>query len=217
MKKTVNLLQVLDNLSRMPRTGGIMFAGIDPQLTDSLADHSNMVANLALILGNAAKQRNFSINMEKLLTAAITHDWNETILLDIPSGSPSYRSYFNIVNLREVVKEAEQNANQAIEEYISEDVKLEISDIALSNEEKNLLIASDIIALLLEILDWKYNGLRYEWFDFLWANTVHRLRDTVSEFHFMNTLIAELEDSFEKGLKPANPFLTKGQFQHLKK
>lgn len=217
MKKVLSLVQVLDNLSRMPRIGGVMFAGIDPDRSDSIAEHSYKTAYLTLLFATIAKENGLVINFEKLLTAALTHDWNESILLDIPSGSPSYRSYFNIVNLREAVKEAEQNANQAIEDFLADDVHLEITNLGLSTDELMLLNAADLAALLIEILEWKYRGMKYEWFDYLWANTIHRFSESTSKYTFMTSFINEIEAAYKRGIKPANPFLTQTQFQHLKK
>lgn len=43
MKKTFQLIQILDNLSRIPRSGGVLFAGINPNLGDTIAEHSYKV------------------------------------------------------------------------------------------------------------------------------------------------------------------------------
>jgi 5'-deoxynucleotidase YfbR-like HD superfamily hydrolase len=217
MKKIVSMLQVLDNLSRMPRTGGVMFAGIDSQITYSVADHSFMVVNLALLIGKAFQGNKKEISMDQVLTVAATHDWNESILLDIPSSSPSYRSYFNIVNLREIVKEAESNANQAIEEFLSEDAEVKINGPGLTAIEKDILKIADISALLVEVLNWKYRGLQYEWFDYMWENTIHRLQEVTNKYEFLAPFVDELNAAYSRGVKPINPFLTKTQFQRLKK
>jgi 5'-deoxynucleotidase YfbR-like HD superfamily hydrolase len=217
MKKIVSMLQVLDNLSRMPRTGGVMFAGIDSQITYSVADHSFMVVNLALLIGKAFQGNKKEISMDQVLTVAATHDWNESILLDIPSSSPSYRSFFNIVNLREIVKEAEANANQAIEEFLSEDAEVKINGTGLTAIEKDILKIADISALLVEVLNWKYRGLQYEWFDYMWENTIHRLQEVTNKYEFLSPFVDELNAAYSHGKKPINPFLTKSQFQRLKK
>lgn len=218
MKKLLDIFQVLDNLSRIPRSGGILFAGIDPNRVDSIAEHSYKVTYICLLLGNAAKKRDIKVNVDKVVQAAITHDWTDSILLDIPSGSPSYKSYFDGEDLRGMVKKGEENAKKALEEYIGDITKLDLGESSLSKTEKKLLEIADLIALLIEILEWKYQGLKYEWFDYVWSNTLKRLKDNLAtEYKFVLPLIAELKKAYKTGVKPSNPFLTKPEFQTHKK
>ncbi len=217
MKKLLTLVQVLDNLSRMPRTGGVMFAGIDPNRTDSVAEHNFKVVSLTLLFGEVFKKQGYSINFENLLKVAVTHDWNESILLDIPSGSPSYKSYFTDMDIRKATRQAEQQASESIRLYVAEYLTLETNEDNLSADESAILAISDITALLIEALEWKYQGLRYEWIDYLWSNTLNRLMSVSEPYAFLSGFIDELQKAYETGVKPPNPFLTKPEFQSLKK
>ncbi len=214
MRKTFQLIQVLDNLSRLPRTGGTLFAGINPNLSDSVAEHSYKVIWLSYILATRLKESNNDIDVDMILRAAIVHDWSEAVLLDIPSGSPSYQSYFEGVDFRKIVKEGERKVNESISELTKEELGEDLMDIELSDKEKAILKVADITALLLEILEWKYSGLKYKWFDYLWSNMFKRLGDTIKESGFeLNEFLKELEKAYESGEKPSNPFLTKEKFQ----
>ena len=214
MKKLLSLLQVLENMSRVPRTGGILFSGIDPDRTDSIAEHSFKVSYLCLFLGELSKNNGLSVNMEKLLRIAITHDWDDIILLDVPSGSPSYKSYFESVDIRKIIEKAGEKAKQTIQDFLKDDISLNLKEKNLSGAESEILKISDTIALLLEILEWKYQGLKYEWFNYVWSNTLEKLRKKLTgSFEFLKPLLGELEKAYKSGTKPPNPFLTKSSFQ----
>ena len=218
MKKLVDLFLVLDNLSRIPRTGPVLFAGIDPNRVDSVAEHHYKVACAAYLYGSIAIEKGEIVDVGKIIIAAITHDWADGILLDVPSGSPSYRSYFGRGDeLRDLIKKGECKAKKAIEKYISEEVKISF-DKPLNEKETCLLKAADTTAMLIEILEWKYQGLRYEWFDYVWSNTLERFRLVVKESaKYLLPIAKELDNAYRKGYKPPNPFLTKPQYQSHKK
>lgn|GEM_PF-1550488 len=218
MKRVFSLLQVLDNLSRVPRLGGVLFAGLDPNNCDSIAEHSYKVSYLCLILGQLAKKQGLKPDTAALLSSAINHDWTDCILLDLPTGSPSYKSYFQNVDFLQIVKEGEKVARKAIEDFVEGEIDLPLGKEELGEIEKKILAIADTLSLLLEILEWKYQGLKYEWFDYVWSNTLQRLEDQLGgDFKFLEPLIEELQKAFASGGKPPNPFLTRPQFQTLKR
>jgi putative hydrolase of HD superfamily len=214
MQNTFKLMQVLDNLARMPRTGGVLFAGINPVYGDSLAEHSYKVVWISLLISSRLERTGKEFDRARLLTAAVTHDWNEAVLLDIPSGSPSYASYFE-TNIRDTVKNAELNVNQEINEFIKEEVTLNIGSKDLSTVEKAVLECADISALLLELLEWKYSGLKYDWIDYMWANSFKRLKTRIeSDLPEIKDLLENFTKAYTSENKSTNPFLTKPQFQN---
>lgn len=218
MKKILTLIQVIDNLSRMNRTGGVLFSGLNPNYGDSLADHSYKTTYIALLMGRIAVKNGKEINIEKLLVSALTHDWSEAIILDVPSGSPSYQTYFENTNIREVMKVAEKKAIDKMKEYIREDADIELQNGELNKDESNILKLSDIIAFLLEILEWKYQSLKYEWFNYVWANTYKKAIDIANDdLQFILPLLEEMQKQFDNPSKPANPFLTLPEYQNYKK
>ena len=216
MKQIMSLAEVLDNLSRMPRTGGVLFAGMNPTYGDSLSDHSYKVTYLTLMFAKVAEKNGLEIDLAQTLTTAITHDWSETILLDIPSGSPSYQSYFKPTDIRHEVRLAETAANEAIENFLRSDIELHVNG-RLSGVEQAIVNLADLVALLIEALEWKYQHLGYEWLDYLWSNTLARANQIVKDsLPFMSDLLEELQSRFDRGLKAPNPFLTKPEFQTRK-
>lgn len=215
MKKIVNLLQVLDNLSRIPRTGG-SYGGVPPQLVESISIHSYKVSCISLLLGEVSIKNGKHIDMGLLLKTALSHDWHEVILLDIPTHSPSFMSYFDGEEFKNHVKTAEKNAVKAIEQYVNDLCDLRL-DAEKTSDEYQLVLIADTMALMLEILQWKQHGLRYEWFDYLWSNTKLLLEKRVRQFPFISPIIEELQVSYDSGVKPANSFLTKKEFQSFTK
>lgn len=219
MRKTFQLMEVLDNLSRMPRSGGVVFSGMSPNFGETVAEHSYKVIWLTLLFYKKVnKSGSKKISLEKLLEAATTHDWPEAILLDIPSGSPSYQSYFEDINLRDVVEKAEKKAFETIEEYVRDEIDLKLNEFNLNETEKAIFKSADITALLMEILSWKFHGMKFEWFDYMWTNSFNRLETIIKEnLPEIDGILAELKESFESGQKPTNPFLTLAKFQKYKK
>lgn len=214
MQHTFRLMQVLDNLARIPRSGGVLFAGLNPQNGDSLAEHCYKVTWLCLLFSARLKKESILVDEGKLLKYAITHDWVEAVLLDVPSGSPSYKSYFEDLDIREVIKNAEKNVIKTIDDYISTEIALTLSDVELSPTEKAIFSAADITATLIEILEWRYQGLKYEWFDYMWANTFKRLDTLINaELPQLKDFLNELQTAYTTNSKQPNPFLTKDQFQ----
>lgn len=218
MNNIIQMLIVLDNLSRIPRLGGILFAGIDPDNIDSDAEHCYKVCYISLLYSELLDKAGHKINFRKLLTAAITHDWADTIVLDIPSASPSYQSYFGGKEFRQLIKQGEENALKAIEQYLSKHMIIDLGDKNITEPERTILEAADITALLIDVLEWKFQGAAYEWFDYMWSNTMLRLKNTLDrpEGEALRFMTSDLEKAWQKGTKPPHPFLTKPEFQSYK-
>ena len=217
MNSIFNLILTLDNLARIPRTGSILFAGMDPNRVDSIAEHSYKVTWLTILLAKLCKKHGVKINYEQLLENSITHDWSEAILLDVPSGSPSYQSYFEKIDFRQLFKMGEAKANKEIIKYVQSEIDLDIPKPIKDSPEHKLLKIADTLALLTEILHWRWEGLRYEWFEYLWANTFSSAQSLATHpFSFTTSLLEEFQTAYDQNTKPTNPFLTKSQFQNKK-
>jgi 5'-deoxynucleotidase YfbR-like HD superfamily hydrolase len=215
MKKVMGLISTLGNLTKIPRTGGV-YSGIEASMVESIAEHSFKVSYLSLIVGKMAIKNGIKVEMEKVLEAAVKHDWEDAVLFDVPSGSPSYRSYFE-EDIRQIYKKATKKMLGKIDRDIGKEVGLELSEDSLGDNEKRVIEIADVTAMLWEILDWKFRGLRFEWFDYVWSNTLKRFKDKVANWQFLNDWGKEMDQLYERGVKPTNPFLTKEEFQTLRK
>lgn len=217
MKELIIFLETLGNLASIPRSGGILFAGLKPSDVDTIAEHSYKTACIALLLAKIVKKNKIPINIGLLLEYAISHDWSEAVLWDTPTGSPSYASYFE-ADIRTITQNAEKNVRKAIEKYLNDHTGISIDETILPPNEKSILQIADTMAFMLEILEWKYRGLNYEWLDYMWANIVVRLKQNIEEskFTFLHELATAIDKSYKYGKKKTHPFLTKKEFQKLK-
>lgn len=160
-----------------------------------------------LFIKKVKREGGGKIDEAKVLIATITHDWVESILLDVPSSSPSYQSYFSEINLRTTIKSAEVSVNRQMEKFIDGELTLDIGTDELNDKEKAIFKIADLTANLLEILEWRYHGLQYEWFDYIWSNLLKRLRLLIDKsVPEISEILDELTDAYEKGKNPLTHF-----------
>ena len=77
----IDVLQKLDPLSELPRTGWLL-AGIRP--CESIADHSHGVAVAAMLLVDQLRARGEQVDGERVLRMALLHDAAEAATGDVP-------------------------------------------------------------------------------------------------------------------------------------
>lgn len=77
----IDVLQALDPLSELPRTGWLL-RGIRP--CESIADHSYGVAVVAMLLVDALRAAGTDIDGERVLRMALVHDAAEAKTGDVP-------------------------------------------------------------------------------------------------------------------------------------
>jgi 5'-deoxynucleotidase YfbR-like HD superfamily hydrolase len=203
MAKDLDVIQLLNNLKNIHRTGPNLFAGIPASSIESISDHSYKVTYLCVILAKYFD----GVNLEKLLLNAITHDWAEAIVMDVPSGSPSFSSYFD-QNIREIFKTAELKAKTEI----LGDIDLSLPN--MSDLESIVLDFCDGVAVLFEMIDYKQKGYNHEWIDRMFAVRTDSLMKMVNEKvpesskEFFKSFISDLQFLFEQKYM-VNKYLTK--------
>lgn len=204
MKKIFELAQNLQNLNRIKRTGGNLALGLPTSMNISIAEHSYMVSYLVMLF--ADKVGNDEVSTEKLLRQALTHDWREMIIGDIPAGSPSYSSFWSI-NIREEAKRAGDKAMEEIFESIKDEVDVSRLKVELNEKEKMILKAADWTAYLLEMQEWKYLGYIHEGWEMIWFNTLSIVEKI--DLPFIPELLTEIKESYKRGGKRPSPWLAK--------
>ncbi len=188
-------------------------------MVDSIVEHSFKVAVLSYLLADIFTHNGIKVRKEKIVTKAVFHDFAESVIGDIPSGSPSWKSYFNSIDIRQVFKNAQTEAENTIRRYFKNlGIQKFPPDIKLSEHEQHILEIADIWALLLEIVLFKFHGIRYEWLHYVWSNTLKRLKDIIKEngYTFLNKLPNTLDNLFNSEEWPTNPYLTRPQYQTYK-
>jgi len=79
----LDLLLQVDNLKDVLRMGWNL-AGLTYHRGESVAEHSWGTMNVALIIGNYLKEENVDVELFRVIVMAITHDYAESLISDIP-------------------------------------------------------------------------------------------------------------------------------------
>lgn len=194
MQTTTALLQVLNNLNFIKRTGPNLFAGIPNHNIESIAEHSYKVAYLCLIFSKKFED----INLENLLTYVLIDEWGEVIIGDLPTSSSSYKRYFE-TDIRKLHKDAEIKAQKVL----LDDAALDKPK--LSKTEKDLYEFCDILARTFELLNFKTLGYKHKWIEKMFKIQLELLMKY--RFDFTYDLVEELKNIYKKGMD--NKYLTK--------
>lgn len=212
MKKTFQLAQILQNLNKIKRIGGNLTLGIPAELNISIAEHSYAVAYLAVLFHDSfSLEKTKKMDSERLLRFCLIHDWRDAIVSDLPAGSPSYASFWDI-DIRKEYSSAGKNATKAILDLIKSEIQIEkYQEIKLNEQEQKIFEAADISAYLFEMLEWIYLGLKHEGWEMIWFNTVDRLRKI--ELPFTKELATEFNKAYRKGSKVSSVFLAQPKKQ----
>lgn len=204
MKRIFELVQNLQNLNRIKRTGGNLALGLPTNMNLSIAEHSYSVTYLAMLFTDVLKDKD--VSSEKVMRYALTHDWREMVIGDIPAGSPSYASFWSI-NIREEVGKAGDKAMEEILESINEEVDINLYKSNLNEKEKLIVKAADWMAYLLEMQEWKYLGYNHEGWEMIWFNTLSIVEKI--DLPFIPELLTEIKESYKRGNKRPSPWLAK--------
>jgi putative hydrolase of HD superfamily len=79
--ETIDLVQFLDRLARLPRTGWLLRGVTDPE---SIAEHTYGVAVVAAALVDDLRARGLAVDGERVLRMALLHDAAEAFTGDVP-------------------------------------------------------------------------------------------------------------------------------------
>lgn len=209
MKKIFELVQNLQNLNRIKRTAGNLFMGVPENLNSSVAGYSWMVTNLSMLIGDHLVQKEkLDINTEKVLRYCVTNEWPNIVLGDVPYGSPSFASFWDI-DIRKESGVAKKKIKEAMKELVEDEVVM--NEIVLSEIEKEVVLVAGNTSMLLEMLEWRYAGFKHDGFEMVWFNTIDRMKKI--KLKIANDLANLLNQAYEKGSKKYNIFLAKPELQ----
>lgn len=204
MKKIFELVQNLQNLNRIKRTGGNLALGLPASMNISIAEHSYTVVYLAMLFVDKLNDK--EVSFDRVVRYAITHDWKEIVVGDIPAGSPSYASFWDI-NIKEEAGSAGEKATEEMLGSIKSEVDSSLYKVNLTEKEKFIIKAADWTAYLLEMQEWKYLGYNHDGWEMIWFNTIDIVEKI--DLPFIPELVAEIKESYKKGSKRPSPWLAK--------
>ena len=209
MNNTFKLVQVLQNLNRIRKSAGNLYMGVPENLSPSIAGHSWMVTNIALFLTDYLKQKeNLDINTEQILRYCLSKEWANVVLGDITYGSPSFASFWEI-DIRKEAESAKKKIVDSMRELVKDEIV--IDKIELSQEEKEVVSLASNVAMLLDMLEWKYAGFAHDGFEMVWFNTIERVKK--NELNIAKKWAEMLNKAYIKGTKDSNIFLAQPKLQ----
>jgi len=205
VNKKLDIIQTLNNLNKIKRTGPSLGAGIPQHDIESLAEHSYRVVYLCLIFSKADS----TINLLNLIQYVITHEWGECILGDLPLRGKSYMSYFrNPMEFKNAFREAEGKAKQMLMKDAG------IGYVSLSASEDKLFRFCDTLARIVEIIDYRQTGYKSSWLDKMYKVQISLLKKYA--YSFVNELLAGIDEIYQRGYME-NKYLTKETDKDQKK
>lgn len=177
--------------------------GLPECMNISIAEHSYCVTYLAMFFCDLTTE----VETEKVLRHCLTHDWQEAVLGDIPSGSPSWASFWEI-DINQEVKKAEFKVRREMEGLVKNEIDLKnCLEIELTEKEKLIVKLADLTAYLVEMLEWRYWGYKHQGWEMIWFNMVDRLEKI--DLPFVPKLVKEIKWLYGQESKRQSPFLAK--------
>jgi len=175
-KAAIELMQFLDRLAALPRTGWLLRGVASPE---SIAEHSFGVCVVATLLVDDLRARGMTVDGERVLRMALVHDAAEVFTGDIPMPAKTDK-------LDVALEEAEAMLLARV---------LPSAQLALWQEaeagttlEARIVKAADKVQMLVKALT--YEQQRRGRLDEFWLNTKNRRH---MDLDFARELFAELE------------------------
>ena len=190
--KLRELLDRLNNLKQMPRTGWLL---CNVSLTDveDVAQHTFDVASITLLLADELERTGTKLNRERALSMAVVHDWAEASIGDFPYTALKY------LGPAGTKKRFEKRAFEDIlgrlpnkEKYL----KLWQEYSEKYSPEAKLVHAADYLSMLVQAVKYRERGNRSKELDELWR-TVHKdIKIYEKELPPVMALIKELDERY---------------------
>jgi len=190
--KLHELLEHLNNLKRIPRTGWLL-CNVPLNQVEDVAQHTFDVATITLLLANELGCRSKKLNRERALSMAILHDWAEASTGDFPSTAQKHLDSPDIKKRMET---------RALEELF----------VGLKNKEKcmklwheycekrtiesKIVHSADYLSMLVQALKYRERGNRSRQLDELWRAVKNDLAPYATEFKSVRELVAELNKKY---------------------
>lgn len=186
------LLERLNNLKQMPRTGWLL---CNVSLTDveDVAQHTFDVAAITLLLADELERTGTKLNRERALSMAVVHDWAEASIGDFPYTALKY------LGPAGTKKRFEKRAFEDLlgrlpnkEKYL----KLWQEYSEKRSPEAKLVHAADYLSMLVQAVKYRERGNSSKELDELWR-TVHKdIKIYEKELPPVMALIKELDKRY---------------------
>lgn len=172
----IALVQFLDRLAALPRTGWLLRGVVDPE---SIAEHTYGVCVVATLLMDDLRQRGQTVDGEKVLRMALLHDAAEAFTGDIPMPAKT-----------DELEVALENAEAILLARVLSPAQLALWKEAESGAtlEARIVKAADKVQMLIKALT--YEQQRRGRLDEFWQSTKNRRH---MDLDFAREIFTELE------------------------
>ena len=190
--KLNELLERLNNLKRIPRTGWLL-CNIPLGEVEDVAQHTFDVAAITLLLADELGRTGTKLNRERALSMAVVHDWAEASIGDFPYtalkhlGPAGTKKNIEEKALGDILRGLPNK-----EKYMG--LWREYSE--KHTVEAKLVHASDYLSMLVQAVKYHERGHRSRELDELWAAVEKDLQPYTEEFPQIKGLVAELRKRF---------------------
>lgn len=190
--KLCELLERLNNLKQMPRTGWLL-CNVPLSEVEDVAQHTFDVAAITLLLADELERGGKKLDRGRALSIAVVHDWAEAESGDFPYTALKYLG--------------PAGTKKRIEKRVLEGLLGE-----LPNKEKylkfwreysekrtieaKLVHAADYLSMLVQAIKYRERGNRSRELDELWRVVCKDLKPYTREFPVVKELITELQKRY---------------------
>ncbi len=122
MSKFYNIIEFINVLKNIPRIGWIQ-RGVPITLCETVAEHIFEVSSIALMLSQRLISSDIQIDVSKVLSMSIIHDWAEAITGDIPKSLSKYfpsniKENIEMMILSDMLKDEADELRKVFSEYL---------------------------------------------------------------------------------------------------
>jgi putative hydrolase of HD superfamily len=185
------LLERLNNLKRIPRTGWLM-CNVPLKEVEDVAQHTFDVATITLLLVDEFELRGKKLDRERALSMALTHDWAEASVGDFPDIALKH------IGRRTKERMEYKALNELLRGLLQE--KEYLTMLREFNEkstlEAKLVRTADYLSMLVQALKYRERGNRSHQLDELWRAVKNDLKPYVAEFKSVRELVKELDKRY---------------------
>ena len=190
--KLNELLERLNNLKRMPRTGWL-FCNVSLKDVEDVAQHTFEVAAITLLLTDELERSGTKLDRQRALSMAILHDWAEASVADFPYTALKYLGSEN------VKKRMERGALKDLLRGLSN--RERYSKLWQEYSEKRtleakLVHAADYLSMMVQAIKYRERGNRSKELDELWRALHADLKPYLAEFKPVEDLVEKFDGRY---------------------
>lgn len=190
--KLRELLERLNNLKRMPRTGWLL-CNVPLGEVEDVAQHTFDVMAITLVLSDELQRGGKELERERALSMAVLHDWAEASMGDFPYTALKYlgpagtKKRFEKRALEDLLGKLPNK-----EKYL----KLWQEYSEKRSPEAKLVHAADYLSMLVQAVKYRERGNRSKKLDELWRAVHKDIKIYEKEFPPVRALIKELDERY---------------------